>query len=61
MISYRLIPLTSAMEEFHFFVTVGPSAAFGPAINPTKIENFRWYLIDLISRAPKVPKLFRKL
>ena len=56
MMPYRLIPLTSALEEFHFFVTVGPSAPFGPAINLTKIQNFRWYLIDLISRVPKVPQ-----
>ena len=56
MMPYRLIPLTSALEEFHFFVTVGPSAPFGTALNPPKIENFRWYLIDLVSRAPKVPK-----
>ena len=56
MMTYRLIPSTSTLEEFHFFVTVGPSAPFGQAINPTKIQNFRWYLIDLISRVPKVPQ-----
>ena len=53
---YGLIPLISALKEFHFFVTVGPSAPFGPALNPPKIENFRWYLNDLISRVSKVPK-----
>ena len=56
MMPYRFIPLISALEEFHFFVTVGPSASFGPALNPNKIENFKWYLIDLIFRAPRVPK-----
>ena len=56
MMPYRLIPLASALEEFHFFVISRPSAPFRPAPNPPKIGNFRWYLIDLISRAPKVPK-----
>ena len=56
MMLYQLIPLISALEEFYFFVTVGSSAPFGPALDPPKIENFRWYLIDLISRVPKVPK-----
>ena len=56
MMLYRLIPLISALEELHFFVTVGPSAPFGPALNPPRIENFWWYLIDLISRVPKVLK-----
>ena len=56
MIPYRLIPLISALEEFQFFVTIGPSAPFGPALNPSKIKNFRWYLIGLISTVPKVSK-----
>ena len=56
MMPYRLIPSISALEEFLFFVTVGPSASFGPALNPPKIDNFRWYLINLISRVPKVSK-----
>ena len=56
MMPYRLIPLISALKKFHFFVTVGPSASFGLALNPPKIENFRWYLINLIFRFPKVPK-----
>ena len=56
MIPYRLIPLIYALKEFHSFVTVGPSAPFGPALNPPKIGNFRWYLINLISTVPKVPK-----
>ena len=60
MMPYRLIPLKSALEEFHFFVQLDPSAPFGPAINPPKIENFRWYLIDLISRVPKVSKTVQK-
>ena len=57
MMSYRLIPFISALEEFCFFVTVGPSAPFSPALNPPKIDNFRWYLINLISRVPKLPKI----
>ena len=57
----RLIPLISALEEFYFFVTVESSAPFGPALVPPKIENFRCYLIDFISRAPRVPKLFIQL
>ena len=56
MMPYRLIPLISTLEEFHFFVTVGPSAPFGPVVNTPKIENFKWYLIDFISRFPKVSK-----
>ena len=56
MMPYRFITLISALEEFHFFVTVGPSAPFGPALNPTKIENFKWCQIDLIIRALRVPK-----
>ena len=39
MIPYGLILLISALKEFHFFVTVGPSAPFGPALNPPKIET----------------------
>ena len=58
MMPYRLIPLISALEEFHFFVTVGPSALFGSALNPPKTENFRSYMIDLISRVPKVSKTY---
>ena len=30
MMPYRLIPLISALKEFYFLVTVGPSAPFGP-------------------------------
>ena len=56
MMPYRLIPLISALEEFHFFVTVGRSAPFDPALNTPKIENFKWYLIDFISRVPKASK-----
>ena len=56
MTPYQLIPLISALEEFHFFVTVGPSAPFGPALNTLKIENFKWYLNDFIFRVPKVFK-----
>ena len=56
MMPYQMIPLISALEEFHFFVAVGPSAHFGPALNPPKIENFRWYLIDLIFTVPEVSK-----
>ena len=56
MMPYRLIPLISALEEFHFFVIVAPSAPFGPALNTPKTENFKWYLIDFISRVPKVSK-----
>ena len=56
MMPYRLVPLISALEEFHFFVTVGPSAPFRPTLNPPKIKNFRWYLIDLMSTVPKVSK-----
>ena len=56
MTPYRLIPLISALEEFHFFVTVGPSAPFDLELNTPKIENFKWYLIDFISRVPKVSK-----
>ena len=56
MMLYPLIPLISALEEFHFFVTVGTIVPFGPALNPPKIDNFRWYLIDLISRVPEVPR-----
>ena len=51
-----MIPLISALEEYDCFVAVEPSASFGPALIPPKIENFRCYLIDLISRVPKVPK-----
>ena len=61
MMPYRLIPLISVLEEFRFFVTVGPSAPFGPTLNPSKVDNFRWYLINLVSRVPKSLKLFRKL
>ena len=43
-----------------FFLTVGPSSAFGPALNPHKIKNFRWYLIDLVSAVPKVSKTVYK-
>ena len=57
MMPYRLIPLISALKDFHFFVT---SAPFGLALNPPKIGNFRWYLINLISRVPKVPKTVKK-
>ena len=53
MIPYRLIPLISVLKEFHFFMTVGPSDLFGPAPNPPKIGNFRWYLNI---GSPKVPK-----
>ena len=53
---YRLIPLISALEEFPSFVNVGPSALFGPALNSPKIDSFRWYLINLLSRVPKVSK-----
>ena len=60
MMPYRLILLIEALKEFHFFVTIGPSALFGPALNPSKIGNFRWYLINLISRVPKVPKTVQK-
>ena len=60
MIPYRLIPLISALKEFRFFVTVGPSAHFGPALNLSKIDNIRWYLINLISRVPKVSKAVQK-
>ena len=56
MMPYRLIPMIFAFKEFHFFVAARPSAPFGPALNAPKIENFRWYLIDLIFRALKVPK-----
>ena len=56
MMPYRLIPLISALEEFHFFVTVGRSAPFDPALNTPKIENFKWYLIDFISRVTKASK-----
>ena len=56
MMPYRWIPFISALEQFHFFVTVGPSAPFSPALNPPKIDNFRWHLINLISRVPKVFK-----
>ena len=52
MMPYQLIPLISALKEFYFFMAIGSSAPF----DPPKIENFRWYLIDLISRVPKVPK-----
>ena len=61
MMPYRLIPLISALEEFHFFVTVGPSTSFSPTLNPPKINNFRWYPINLISRAPKVSKTTPKV
>ena len=44
------------IERISFFVTVGLSTPFGPALNPPKTENFRWYLIDLISRVSKFPK-----
>ena len=54
LMPYRLI--LSALEEFRFFVTVGPSAPFGPTLNSPKIDNFRSYLINLISRVPKVSK-----
>ena len=56
MMPYRLIPFISALEEFRFFVTVGPSVPFGPALNPPKIDSFRWCLINMISRVPKVFK-----
>ena len=56
MMPYRLIPLISALEEFHFFMNFGPSAPFGPALNTLKIENFKCYLIGFISRVPKVSK-----
>ena len=56
MMPYRLISLISAFEEFHFFVTVGPGALFGLALNKLKIENFKWHLIDFISKVPKVSK-----
>ena len=56
MMPYRLMPLISALEEIRFFVNVGPSAPFGSALNPPKMENFRWNLISLISRVPKVCK-----
>ena len=56
MMRYQLIPLISALEEFHFFVTVGPSAHSGPALNPPKTENFGGYLIDLIFKVPEVSK-----
>ena len=48
--------MISALEEFRFFVIVGYCAPFGPALNPPKIDNFRCYLINLISRVPKVSK-----
>ena len=56
MIPYRLMPLISALEEIRFFVNVGPSAPFGSTLNPPKMENFRWNLISLISRVPKICK-----
>ena len=56
MMPYRLIPLIFALKKFHFFGTVEPSAPIGPMLNPPKIENFRWYLINLISKVPKFPK-----
>ena len=56
MMPYQLIPFISALEEFRFFVTVGPSLPFDPALIPHKIDNFRWYLINLLSRVPKVSK-----
>ena len=51
-----LILFISALEELRLFVTVGPSTPFGRTLNPPKINNFRWYLINLISRVPKVSK-----
>ena len=48
--------MISALKEFHFFVTIGPSAHSGPALNPLKIENFGWYLIGLTFTVPKVSK-----
>ena len=60
MMPYRLIPLISALEEFHFLVTVGPSVPFGPALNTLKTENFKRYLTDFISRVPKVSKTVQK-
>ena len=60
MMPYRLIPLISTLEEFHFLVTVGPSVPFGPVLNTLKIENFKWYLIDFISRVSKVSKTVQK-
>ena len=61
MMPYQLIPLISALEEFYFFVTVGSSTPFGPALDPPKIENsggtwLIWFLGSL-----KSLKLFRKL
>ena len=61
MMPYRLIPLISALEEFHFFfLTAEPSSPFGPALNPHKIKNFGWYLIDLVSAVPKDSKTVLK-
>ena len=61
MMPYGLISLIYTLEEFSFFVAVWLSAPFGPALNPPKINNFRWHLINLISRVPKVSKLFINL
>ena len=58
MMPYQLIPLISALKNV--FMTVGPSAFFGPELNPPKIGNFRWYLINLIFRVPKVSKTLKK-
>ena len=60
MMPYLLIPLISALKEFHLSGTVGPSVSFVPALNPPKIWNFRWYLINLISRVTKVSKTVQK-
>ena len=60
MMPYRLIPLISALEELHFFVTAGPSAPFDSALNQPKIKDFRRYLSDLISTVTKVSKTVQK-
>ena len=53
---YDAIPLIFSMKAFRFCVPIRASDPFVPALTPPKIENFRWYLTDLISRVPKVPK-----
>ena len=40
----QVIPLNSVLGEFHFIVTVDPSAPFDPVLNSPKIESFRLYL-----------------